>query len=83
MYSTGPRQELLAPPGAARGPWCTMPLLAELIPPMAGCTINMSVLTDLGSGRRRLGMGRVRSLAFIVPGKGEGKRSATPLSPPE
>jgi hypothetical protein len=29
------------------GAWCHMPLLTELFPLMAGCTINMSVLTDL------------------------------------
>ena len=28
-----------------------MPLLTELIPFMAGCTINMPVLTDLAWGR--------------------------------
>ena len=50
-------------------------LLTELIPFMAGRTINVSVLTDLDSGRRGLETGMVRSLAITVPGKDEAFRA--------
>ena len=55
-----------------------MPLLAELIAFLGGCTINMSVVMDLELGRSRLEMGMVWSLALIVPGKDQ---CALPLWP--